>query len=102
MQSAVLTFETHAVADNVLQFYDSELKKEGWQPAGSESDGGGGPYMKRDDSFEGITFTGGEGGGFPWFRIKRSQARLWVSVRVMTVYRNDNKWSHVSIEMMQP
>ena len=101
MPSGVLTFETQASPEDIIQFYDSELKNEGWQPAGRQSDGGGGLYGNVDGSFEGIDFTGMEG-GFPWFRIKRSQTPLWVSVSATTVYHDNNTWSHVSIEMTQP
>jgi hypothetical protein len=101
MLSGVLTFETQASAEEVVQFYDGELKKAGWQPAGRQSDGGGGLYGKLDGSFEGIAFTGAQG-NFPWFRIKRSQVPLWVSVSATTLYRDNNKWSDVSIELTQP
>jgi hypothetical protein len=102
VNGAAMTFETQAEADEVFAFYDDVLKRGGWQAAGRQSDGGGGQYMKREGSFQGIEFTGGSGGGFPWVRIKRSQALLWVQVEISTVERDDGKWSEVAVETMQP
>jgi hypothetical protein len=101
-QGGVLTFETWAEPEDVFAFYDSELKIEGWQSAGRQSDGGGGQYMKREGSFEGIELAGTQDTGFPWLRIKRNQALLWLRVEVSTAYVNGNRRSDVSVGLAQP
>ena len=101
-QGGVLTFETRAAPEDVFAFYDRELKSVGWQPAGRQSDGGGGQYMKREGSFEGIEFAGTQDAGFPWLRVERNQALLWLRVEVSTAFVNGNKRSDVSVGLAQP
>jgi hypothetical protein len=101
-QGGVLTFETWAEPEDVFAYYDSKLKSAGWQPAGRQSDGGGGQYMKREGSFEGIDLAGTRDSGFPWLRMKRNQALLWLRVDISTAYVNGNKRSAVSVGLAQP
>jgi hypothetical protein len=101
-QGGVLTFETWAEPEDVFAFYDSKLKGAGWESAGRQSDGGGGQYMKRQGSFEGIEFAGTQDSGVPWLQVKRNQALLWLRVDVSTAYVNGNKRSTVSVGLAQP
>ena len=101
-RGGVLTFQTWAEPEDVYSFYDDHLKSDGWQSAGRQSDGGGGQYMKREGSFQGIELIGTQSAGFPWLQVKRNQALLWLRVDVSTTNVNGNRRSDVSVGLAQP
>jgi hypothetical protein len=101
----VLTFETGASIDDMFAFYDPALKAAGWQTVVGESDGGTGMYTQPEGSFQGVEFTGGFGAadsGFPWFRIDRNRAPLWLHIDVSQVNHSGQEWTHVAVELTQP
>jgi hypothetical protein len=101
----VLSFETGASIDDMFAYYDPALTAAGWQKVVGESDGGTGLYTQPEGSFQGIELTAGSGAadsGFPWFRIDRNRAPLWLHLGVSQVYHGGQAWTHVDVELTQP